>query len=311
MPYKLYNDDCFNIMQKLVDDNVEVDMILTDLPYGTVKGLDIDGWTETSTEWDNRLDTEKIFSYSEKLLKEKCPMVLFSQEPYTSYLRQYNYTNMFFTYPLYWIKNHFANPLLCKKAPVNYVEDLSVFRKKYDSNGTNPLRNYAQDLLKYISKSSKDIERDLGSRKAEHFFYSNNSMQFSLCSKNTYNELTELYNLKEWENYKPYSELLEISNSVSPTFNLRNNKFLPNILEYSKPTSRFHPTEKPVDLLIELINTYTNENDTVLDFTMGSGSTGVACMNTNRKFIGIEIDTQYYKIANDRINKANEQNKLL
>ena len=136
-------------------------------------------------------------------------------------------------------------------------------------------------------------------------------MQFSLCSKNTYNELTELYNLKEWENYKPYSELLEISNSVSPTFNLRNNKFLPNILEYSKPTSRFHPTEKPVDLLMELINTYTNENDTVLDFTMGSGSTGVACMNTNRNFIGIEIDTPYYKIANDRINKANEQNKLL
>jgi DNA modification methylase len=64
---------------------------------------------------------------------------------------------------------------------------------------------------------------------------------------------------------------------------------------------QFHPTQKPVDLLEYLINTYTNENETVLDFTMGSGSTGVACMNTNRKFIGIEKDSTYCDIAKDRI----------
>ena len=65
-----------------------------------------------------------------------------------------------------------------------------------------------------------------------------------------------------------------------------------------------HPTQKPVALMEYLIKTYTNENETVLDFTMGSGSTGVACVNTNRNFIGIEMDEKYFEIANERINKA-------
>ena len=64
---------------------------------------------------------------------------------------------------------------------------------------------------------------------------------------------------------------------------------------------RLHPTQKPVELLEYLIKTYTGENETVLDFTMGSGSTGVACVNTNREFIGIELDKTYFKIAQERI----------
>jgi len=64
-----------------------------------------------------------------------------------------------------------------------------------------------------------------------------------------------------------------------------------------------HPTQKPVALMEYLIKTYTNEGETVLDFTMGSGSTGVACVNTNRNFIGIEMDNKYFDIATNRINK--------
>ena len=67
-------------------------------------------------------------------------------------------------------------------------------------------------------------------------------------------------------------------------------------------TNRLHPTQKPIALMEYLIKTYTNENETVLDFTMGSGSTGVACINTNRNFIGIELNEGYFKIAQDRIN---------
>ena len=67
---------------------------------------------------------------------------------------------------------------------------------------------------------------------------------------------------------------------------------------------RVHPSQKPIDLLEWLIKTYSNENDLILDFTMGSGSTGVACMNTNRRFIGIEIDEKYFNIAKERIEKA-------
>jgi len=67
---------------------------------------------------------------------------------------------------------------------------------------------------------------------------------------------------------------------------------------------RVHPTQKPVALMEYLIKTYTNDGEIVLDFTMGSGTTGVACVNTNRKFIGIELDPEYFKIAEKRIFKA-------
>ena len=68
--------------------------------------------------------------------------------------------------------------------------------------------------------------------------------------------------------------------------------------------NQLHPTQKPVELLQYLVHTYSNENETVLDFTMGSGSTGVACINTNRNFIGIELDNTYFKIAKQRIENA-------
>jgi site-specific DNA-methyltransferase (adenine-specific) len=73
------------------------------------------------------------------------------------------------------------------------------------------------------------------------------------------------------------------------------------IIQFSSDKNRLHPTQKPVALLEYLIKTYTNENDTVLDFTMGSGSTGVACKNLNRNFIGIEKDEKYFDIAKQRI----------
>jgi len=76
-------------------------------------------------------------------------------------------------------------------------------------------------------------------------------------------------------------------------------------LNFSNPNNaRLHPTQKPVPLLEYLIKTYTKEGDTVLDFTMGSGSTGVACANLNRKFIGIESDKKYFGIAKKRIEEA-------
>lgn len=88
-----------------------------------------------------------------------------------------------------------------------------------------------------------------------------------------------------------------------------NNLYYPKgIIEFSKANnidSKLHPTQKPIALMEYLIKTYTNENETILDFTMGSGSTMVACQNTNRNGIGIEQDEKYFKIAQDRI-KENE-----
>ena len=77
-----------------------------------------------------------------------------------------------------------------------------------------------------------------------------------------------------------------------------------SILSFSRDGNRVHPTQKPGALLEYLIKTYTNEGEIVLDNCMGSGSTGVACVNTNRRFIGIELDDKYFEIAKQRINAA-------
>lgn len=82
-------------------------------------------------------------------------------------------------------------------------------------------------------------------------------------------------------------------------------KLLPScVIKFNNENKPIHPTQKPVALLEYLIRTYTNESETVLDFTMGSGSTGVACVNTNRNFIGIELDDHYFSVAKERIEKA-------
>lgn len=75
-----------------------------------------------------------------------------------------------------------------------------------------------------------------------------------------------------------------------------------SIQKFAKDKDKFHPTQKPVELCEYLIKTYTKEGDVVLDFTMGSGSTGVACINTKRKFVGIERDPKYFEIAKRRMN---------
>lgn len=83
-----------------------------------------------------------------------------------------------------------------------------------------------------------------------------------------------------------------------------NGRYPVNCIRFSRDASKVHPTQKPVALMEYLIKTYTNEGDLVLDFTMGSGSTGVAAVNTGRRFIGIELDDGYFKIAQDRIEQA-------
>ena len=83
--------------------------------------------------------------------------------------------------------------------------------------------------------------------------------------------------------------------------------FPQTVLAFAKEEDHLHPTQKPVALLEYMIKTYTNEGETVLDFTAGSGSTGVGCANTGRKFIGIELDDNYFEIAKNRILETMEE----
>lgn len=84
-----------------------------------------------------------------------------------------------------------------------------------------------------------------------------------------------------------------------------------SVQSFKNDASKHHPTQKPVALMEYLIRTYTNEGETVLDNTMGSGTTGVACMNTERRFIGIEQDVKYFETARDRIDQADAARILI
>jgi site-specific DNA-methyltransferase (adenine-specific) len=309
---KLYNGDCLEEHKKVEDESV--DLILIDPPYGTMKGAGLDGWKDQSTEWDVAIEPNKIFEIAERVLRRRGRLIVFSQQPYTTELIKNDNTYISHSYNMIWQKDHFANGLIAKKAPVNYYEDIVMFIKNipaYDFEGAHPLREYALKIKAFTNYSRNKFYKKLGCGGAQHFLESNKeNSQFSLCTSEIYHKLIEVFNIDKMEGFKNFEELKEIDdefktgNDMLPsTFNLwQGKKFKSNIFNYKKDYTGHHPTQKPVALLEYLIKTYTNENDTVLDFTMGSGSTGVACMNLNRHFIGIELDKDYFDIAKERMN---------
>jgi len=92
-----------------------------------------------------------------------------------------------------------------------------------------------------------------------------------------------------------------MSNRVQEDYVQTKTGYPRSILEFKNGVAKYHPTQKPVALMEYLIKTYTNEGETVLDFAMGSGTAAIACLNTKREFIGIELDEHYFKIAKERI----------
>ena len=296
--------DCLELMKEIPDGSV--DMILADLPYGTMKGAKLDGWVSRSTEWDEVIDTGRLFLEYERVLRMNGVAILFSQEPYTSHLRTFRSDNLLFLYPMIWKKDHFANALIAKKAPVSYFEDINVFSKKYDKQNLHPLREYFKKILEFVGVGSSDINSVLGHRRAEHCFYIESS-QFGLCTEKTYQELISKFDIDKMDGFKDFPELKKIDRTFKRTFNLQNGKkYNSNVLEFKKDYEGLHPTQKPVALLEYLIKTYTNEGDLVLDNCIGSGSTGVACQNANRNFIGFELDEEYFNIAKERLEGRND-----
>ena len=318
---ELIKGDCLEQHEHIKSGSV--DLILTDLPYGTVEGIgnneNIQHGMKGKTEWDSIIDTKKIMIIANRILRKNGKMVLFAQQPFTTELISKAVSNVPFNFSMIWEKDHFANSLIAKKACVNYMEEMLLFSKMNPVHAcefTHPLRPYFKKVMDFIGLNLKQINTKLGHRRAEHTFYID-STQFSLCTEKTYNELIEVFGIDKMQGFKTFAELTDINlpyrnnlnsqiNSKYPsTFNLwEGNKYKSNILKYKKDYNGYHPTQKPILLLEDLIKTFSNENDLVCDLTMGSGSTGVACKNTNRNFIGIELDQTYYDIAKKRISNS-------
>ena len=309
---KLIHGDCLLESEQI--ESGSVDLILTDLPYGVVKMKESAGnykVLNTAETWDKAIEPKSIYEIANRILRKSGKMVLFSQEPYTSRMITEAIPNVPFSYRAVWEKNDFANGLGVNKAMVSYFEDVLVFSKNYDQDGLHPLREYFKSVMDFIGLGLKQINNKLGHRRAEHTFYFN-STQFELCTEQTYTELIDVFHIDKMDGFKKFSELESINSTFNSTFNLwQGKKYKSNILKYKKDYDGYHPTQKPVLLLEDLIKTFSNEGDLVVDLTMGSGSTGVACVNTKRDFIGIELDEGYFKIAQNRIKEAQSQGRLL
>ena len=308
---KIYNMDCLEGMRQIPDGSI--DAVICDLPYGTMKGIvNAPGWGNCSCEWDSIIPTDKLFEQYDRVLRTNGTAVLFSQEPYTSHLRTYpKKSNLRFCYPLIWRKGSAGNALMSYKAPVSVFEDMNVFIKPYDSNGTNNLRDYFAAVLRFIGKPKRDIMQAIG-QSADHVFRVE-STQWALCTAETYSDIINRYGIDKMEGFRTYEDLqtddIAFKAKYPRVFNLPEGKSqLLNVFDFDKdPREALHPTQKPVALIRRLVLTYTNEGDTVLDNCMGSGTTAIACIKERRHFIGFELSKEYYDKAQRRIKAEQAQ----
>lgn len=310
--FTLINGDCLEELPKLIGGRTKVDLVLTDPPYGTMQGGEAGEHLKMSElrQWDTAIPPKIIFEYCLDLLRQNGKLILFSQQPYTSKLILGTIPRIQFIQLLYWHKNVAGNFLCATQNAMQYIEEIALFRKDgNDYDKGHPLRKYFLNCKKESELTNKDFNKILGNGMASHYF--TQGIQFVIPTQENYEKLqtTGYFPL-------PFDELKKIDKNYKDkfpsVFNLpEGSKGKSNVLNYKKDNDGFHPTQKPIKLLEDLIKTYTNEGDTVLDFTMGSGSTGVACANTNRKFIGIELDKNYYGIAEKRIKEAYSQKRLM
>ena len=321
---ELWQGDCLELMKNIPDKSV--DMILCDLPYGT-----------TACKWDIIIPFDKLWEQYKRVIKIDGTIILFGSQPFTSELIHSNVK--WFSHTWIWNKGSCGNPFLCKVQPLKIHEDVVVFSRpdNYDLNNFVELRNIFKNIMGKIGKKKKQIIEDLG-QGLDHCFRFD-SLQWGLPTEKNYNRMIAFYDLKDIPEYKYLKEIYEkdfkgrnkvynpqmvikgkpirkgykgknkedgiLGGAEQNTVSFNNVYYPKSIIEFSnRKEKKYHPTQKPVALLEYLIKTYTNENNIILDNCMGSGSCGVACINTNRRFIGIELDEGYFNIAKQRIDEA-------
>ena len=302
----LYRGDCLIESDKI--ESWSVDLILTDLPYWN---MNTDWGRKLGINWwDLAIEPKKVYEIANRILRKNGKMILFSQEPYTNRLITDAIPNIPFSYRAIWEKDNFAVALWANKNMVSYFEDILVFNKREDII-INPAKHYTNKIRLFINKPNYEIYEDFFNAGYKKYaildtFNTDNARRYNFPTLETYNNLIKLYGIDKMEWFKFYEDILKIykdfENKTPSIFNLWEwNKYKSNILKYKKDYNGYHPTQKPVLLLEDLIKTFSNENDLVVDLTAWSGSTWVACQNTNRNYILIEKDEWYCDIIEKRL----------
>ena len=228
-------------------------------------------YENTTNHWDKYIPIEEMWDCIKQIRNDTTPIVIFGSEPFSSHLRLSNLKE--YRYDWIWKKSNSGSIGIAKYQPMRYHELISVFYKKW-----------GQYYKQMIPRESPRIRQGIKTGWGLDPIPPKGLME---GNQNIHVDAT-----KYSPDVKNPSSVLEF-----------------NSIKGNSKEKVAHPTQKPVKLLEYLIKTYTNECDTVLDFTMGSGSTGVACQNTGRNFIGIELDETYFNIAKDRLREV--QSKLV
>lgn len=247
---KLFQGDCLEVMDKLIEKGIKFPLILTDVPYGT-----------TACSWDSIIPLEDMWSRLEKLIQDNGGVIaLFASQPFTTQLI-HSRLNLF-KYCWYWKKSKPNGWQHSKNKPMTAIEEICMFSKSpmghVSQLGDKRMRYNPQGITPIGKKVISEVKhgRTMGARP---------------------NQVG-----KEYEAFTGFPH---------------------NVLEFPNVVGKqaLHPTQKPVDLCEYIINTYTNENEIVLDFTCGSGTTLIAARNLKRKCVGIELEEEYCEIAKNRL----------
>jgi len=313
---KIICGDCLEVMPKIPDKSI--DMILCDLPYGT-----------TACKWDTVIPFEPLWEQYKRIIKDNGAIVLTASQPFTSALVMSNIK--MFKYEWIWIKNKTVGFTYSKIQPLRNTESILVFL----DDKSNLLHKFGIYIKKLRIQKGLSL-KDIGNICNEKWYHRGGKMYFEtgfhFPSKRQYYILKKMLNiddkydiLLDKPKYFPQG-LKKINNPkmknkkdtgkkwIYSTESLTEKNYLVEYENYPKQTLFFdsekntlHPTQKPVALFEYLIKTYTNEGELVLDNCIGSGTTAVACVNTGRNFIGIELNKECVKIAEKRIKAVPER----
>jgi DNA modification methylase len=293
----LIQGDCLIEMAKLKDDSI--DLLFCDLPYA-----------QTSCHWDCAIDLTKFWAQVNRICKDTTPMFFTCSTKFGVTLINSNPKN--FRYDMVWVKSAPCGFLNAKKMPMKKHEMLYVFYRKL------PLYDISSHKHKFLKEATDQTEPSLGEE--------------TLIRGRKKKTIVDIYNVDEkinsgkmYHNSRkcqkgddpvydpplPISVLRQSSEAEcydgNITYNYEDREGpvydppLPNTILEIKSERGKHATQKPTALIEWCLKYYSKEGDTVLDPTMGSGSTGVACAKMNRKFIGIEMDPAIFESAKKRI----------
>ena len=270
----IYNEDCLEGMKRIPDGSI--DMILCDLPYGT-----------TNNAWDEVIPFEPLWEQYERVVKDNGAIVLTASQPFTSKLVSSKLE--WFKHEWIWEKQRASNFMRANHEPLKYHENILVFSK--GALDINQQRYKVLEIDEIMNMTKKEVEGMMKSKDYDRFGKVDRRKTVRNPDANKKHLGSEIKRVRNADDgFRSPKSVLKINN------NLHGN---------------IHPTQKPVALFEYLIKTYTDKGETVLDNCMGSGTTAIACLNTDREYIGFELDETYHKLSLERIGNHTQQLSLI